>query len=317
MLSVRAMSDSGRGGTWLARVFWILAGGEVVLAVSGIWANSAISTGLAASDHDLLLDYALPMVIVLLAELMWVVFLMRKNKVAPAIGLALLLVPLLLYGSQTQTVLTAFVVTPSPELVRSGHGFSRRADRALADAIVARDAAKVAALAPAAKLKEPNWNRETFMHLALEEGGADYGVVAALLSAGGDPDGEAFDFATDHKDMRLLRMTIDAGIDLNIRGKWSPRFFSAFDWLEGLSLALEHGANPDAEDYGGESAMTLAVSYGNWPLVDILLAHGARIDDAAHQRSVRAAVLAKTKEIHERGGQLPPQLAALSARVDQ
>src|SRR5215475_5336806 len=100
------MSDSWRGGIWLARSFWVVAAAQVLLAVAGIVGNSAIQTGFAASKHDVLLEIALPLVIVLLGELMGVIALMR-NGVAYAIGLALLLAAPALYGAQTLNVLTA------------------------------------------------------------------------------------------------------------------------------------------------------------------------------------------------------------------
>jgi hypothetical protein len=315
------MSDSRRGGVWLARVFWILASGEVLLALAGIAGNSAIQTGFAVSEHDVLLKIALPLVVVLLGELMGVIALMR-NEVAYAIGLALLVTPPSLYATQTLTVLTAFVMTPSAETVRSGHGFTRPSDRALADAIVAPDAAKVASLAPAANLNVPGWNNKTFMRLALENG-ADYGVVVALLRAGADPDREVFDTAISHKDLRLLRAMIDAGVDMSNPGeRWNPRFFATLDWPEALSLILEHGASTEAEDREGYTAMMWVVYSEHWPAVDILLAHGARIDDVADRTTqrgttLRSVVLAKTKQISERHDEIPPQLAAVAARFHQ
>jgi ankyrin repeat protein len=268
-----------------------------------------------------LLETALPLVIVLLGELMGVTALMR-NEVAYAIGLPLLLAAPALYGSRTGTVLIAFVMTPSAEMVQAGHGFTRPADRALANAIVARDAAKVASLAPAANLNAPGWDNKTFVRLALENG-ADHGVVVALLSAGADADREVFDAAISHKDLQLLRAMIEAGVDMSNRGeRWNPRLFATLDWPEGLSLILEHGGNTEAEDREGYTAMMWAVYSERWPAVDILLVHGARIDDVTHRTSqrgttLRSIVLAKTKQMDERHSEIPPQLAAVAARFSQ
>lgn len=62
--------------------------------------------------------------------------------------------------------------------------FTGTANRALAGAIVAGDAAREASIAPSANPNAVGWNGMTFMRLALEQGHAKPDVVAALLRAG-------------------------------------------------------------------------------------------------------------------------------------
>ena len=268
-------------------------------------------------DYYWFLSLVLPIVVALLGEIMGVVALIR-NAVAYAIGLALLLAPPLFYGTYVTTVLTVFVVTPSAEALKASHGFTQSADRALADAIVARDAAKVASLAPAAHLNEVGWNSMTFMHLALTDGGADPGVVTALLRAGTDPDQDhLFGSVLYNKKERLLRAVIDAGVDLNRKTGWgAPQIFEALRWPEGLALMLEHGANTEAEDLNGRTAIMQAVIWEDWPAIDVLLSRGALIDHTGHDReSLRDFVPKQAKQIRDRHGVIPPQLAALAARL--
>jgi len=252
-----------------------------------------------------------------------------RNGVAYGIGLALAVVPPLYFGSR---VVGDFVTTPSGKALEAGHGyFTAPAERALADAIVAGDAAKVASLLPAANPNAVGWNSMTFMRLALVDGRANPGVVAALLRAGANPDqGQQMLFGSINdgpqadsgamitgKNEPLLRAVIDAGVDLNHKDlQGQPRFFSALRWGEGLAFMLEHGANAEAEDAKGNTAIMLAVMLWQWPAVDVLLAHGARIDRLNHEGvSLRDLVMEKLERYRRDRRDAPPQLSALEARL--
>jgi hypothetical protein len=100
----------------------------------------------------------------------------RKPRVY-AVGLALVSVPALWFGFISASNLALREAAPSSADQAAGRGyFAMPADRALADAIVAGDAAKVASLAPAANLGAEGWGRMTFMRLALENGHASHDV---------------------------------------------------------------------------------------------------------------------------------------------
>jgi ankyrin repeat protein len=255
-------------------------------------------------------------------------FALVRNRVVRGIALVLAIAPPLIIGAR---YVGGALTSPSAEALNAGHGyFTRPADRALADAVVAGDGRKVAELAPAANTNAIGFNDMTFMSLALNEGRADPDVVAALLRAGADPDQDnqmLFGFMTESdavygmmikdKNERLLRAVIDAGIDLNHENRENlPRFFSALKWPEGLALMLEHGANPEAEDKDGATAITWAVKLRYWPAIDVLLAHGARIDHVAHDgKGLRDAVREELARYQQDRRDAPPQLLALAERL--
>jgi hypothetical protein len=307
----------------LSRLFWIVAGGDVVVALALLL---KIATG-AVSRYDWLVEVLLPAFVVLAGVVMGVVALIRK-PVAYGIGLALAVVPPLGYAAE---IVGDFLTTPSEEAREAGGGyFTASADRALANAIVAGDAAKVAALAPAANPNAVGWNGMTFLRLALLDGHANPDVVAALLRAGANPDqGQQMLFGSVNdgsqadsgamitgKNERLLRTVIDAGVDLNHRDpQGQPRFFSALRWPEGLVLMLEHGADVAAEDSKGNNALMVAVMLWQWPAIDVLLAHGAPIDRVNHEgMRLRDLVTEKLERYRKDQRDAPPQLSALAAQ---
>jgi hypothetical protein len=250
---------------------------------------------------------------------------LTRYSVAPGIGLASAIALPLIYGN----LYPLGRATPSDEALRAGHGyFLRAADRALADAIVAGDGAKAVSLVPAVNPNTVSWQDMTFMHLALEKGHADVDpdVVAALLKAGADPDQD--DHLLLHfmaalapdagaaivaKNDRLLTAVFDARIDLNhVDQTGMPRYFHVLEWTHGLSRMLDHGANTEAEDSDGNTAIMSAVWNRDWQSIDVLLAHGARLDHVNHKgASLRDLALIASSWDRE----VYPPLAALVARL--
>jgi hypothetical protein len=308
----------------LRRLFWIVTCADVLVALALLL---KIATG-PVSRYDWLVELLLLAFIVLAGAVMGVVALIRK-PVAYGVGLALAVVPPLGYTGQ---IVGDFLTTPSQREQEAGRGyFTAPADRALADAVVAGDAAKVASLLPAANPNAVGWNGMTFMRLALLDGHANPDVVAALLRAGANPDqGQQMLFGSVNdgsgadsgamitgKNERLLRAVIDAGVDLNRRDlEGQPRFFSALRWPEGLALMLGHGADVEAEDTKGNTALMVAVMLWQFPAIDVLLAHGARLDRVNHD-GMRLSDLVREKLERFRNDQrdAPPQLSVLAARL--
>jgi ankyrin repeat protein len=308
----------------LPRFFWIVACGDVALALALLL---KIATG-PVSRYDWLVELLLLAFVVLVGAVMGVVALIRK-PVAYGIGLALAAVPPLGYAAQ---IVGDFLTTPSEEAREAGRGYcTAPADRALANAIVAGDAAKVASLLQAANPNAVGWNGMTFMRLALLDGHANPDVVAALLRAGANPDqGQQMLFGSVNdgseadsgamitgKNERLLRAVIDAGVDLNHRDlEGQPRFFSALRWPEGLALILERGASVKAEDTKGNTAIMVAVLLWHWPAIDVLLAHGTGIEHVNHEGvSLRVLVMEKLERYRKDQRDAPPQLSVLAARL--
>src|SRR5258708_850793 len=184
------MADNGRGIS-LAKVFWIVACLDVILI---------LIPAVEEANHDPgqfsgLVVFAEIAVVVFLAVIMLVVAIARR-PVAYIIGLGLIAMPTLYVAIGYTNHFISLATRPTDADIaaeqvarKASHGdFTTAADRALAEAIVAGDASKVASLAPAANLKAEGRYGMTFMRLALEDGHAEPEVVVALLRAGADPD---------------------------------------------------------------------------------------------------------------------------------
>lgn len=313
------MPDNRRG-LGLRRAFWVVACGDVLLFFAWLLQVENSQGG----EFTGLVVFFLLVLLGLAGAIIGAVALIRRPA-AYAAGLALLVVPPLLWGMHAFADFLSYATAPSVEALQAGHGyFATAPDRALADAIVVGDAVKAASLAPAANLNAEGLGGMTYMRLVLEQGHANPDVVAALLRAGIDPDqdhqllfgylggGRGLMIAGENEP--LLRAALDAGIDLN---QWSPegfpRFFSGLSWPEGLALMLEHGADTEAEGKDGNTAIMWAVMLRRWPCVDVLLAHGARLDHVAHDgKSLRDIVAEARLGLN---GESPPQLAALEAHL--
>ena len=308
----------------LKRLFWIVAGGDMLVLL-------ALTADTVVGPHGQFAGLVVAMflaIILLLGVIMIGVALIRR-PVAYGFGLALVIWPPLYWAGQ---YFGQWVTTPSESSLAAGHGYFPGApEQALADAIVAGDAAKVVALAPAAKLDTVGWDRMTFMRLGLDDGHADPDVVVALLKAGASPEQDQqylFGSMNDGsqatsgamitgKNEKLLRAVIEAGVDLNLLDlQGDPRFLTALRWPEGLAVMLEHGANTETESKGGKTALMWAVMLWHWPAVDVLLAHGARVDHVDHEgTSLRDLVAEKLGRFRADRTDVPAPLAELEARL--
>ncbi len=301
------MSDD-KGKPWLATLFWIAACGNLLLVL----VLTLKELGHQGEFSGLVIIFGLAIVVCLIVVIV-IVAAIRKPT-AYGIGLALVSLPALWFISLSARDLAQRLAAPSIADQEAGRGyFSTPADRALADAIVAGDTAKVASLAPAGNLGAEGWGGMTFMRLALENGHANHDVLAILLRAGIDPDQNSsllYQMIYNQKDEALLRVVIDSGVDLSKhmgRGNWF--YFVGYGWPEGLALVLDHGADPEAQDPDGYTEIMRATRAQSWPTVETLLAHGARIDHVAHDgRSLRELLPEAIEGSH---GEIPPRISAL------
>ena len=150
----------------LATVFWIAASLNL-LFIAG-WVLDFVQ-GNARGQADGLIFLFLIGVVVLLGGLM-VVFARVYNPVFRGLALVVVAIPLLHRGVVFAKNQAETLASPSRASLLAGHGyFQSPADCALADAIVAGDARKVAELAPAANLKAVGFDGMTFLKLALHE----------------------------------------------------------------------------------------------------------------------------------------------------
>ena len=302
------MSDE-KGKSWLAKLFWIAACGNVLLVLVPTLREWSHPQG-QFSGVVVFIGFAF---LVCLIAVIAIVAAIRK-PVAYGIGLALVSLPAVWFVLASAKDLAQRAAAPSIADQEAGRGyFSTPADRALAEAIVAGDAAKVASLAPRANLAAEGWGQMTFMRLALENGHANHDVLAILLRNGIDPDQDAsllYQMIYNQKDEALLRVVIDSGVDLSKhmgRGSWF--YFIGYDWPEGLALVLDHGADTEAQDSVGYTEIMRATRAQSWPTVESLLAHGARIDHVGNDgRSLRDLMPEAIAGYH---GEIPPRIAAL------
>lgn len=84
---------------------------------------------------------------------------------------------------------------------------------------------------------------------------------------------------------------------------------SAARSVETCRVLLEHGAPPDAPQHQGWTALMSAAQHGLEPLVDLLLAHGARLDVRADDGRT-AAALALAAGHHALAARLTPPSAS-------
>jgi hypothetical protein len=302
-----------KGNPWLARAFWIAACGNVLLVLIPAldeWNHPRGQfSGLAVIGLLAIVAF-LAVVIAIIATI--------RTPTAYGFGLALVCMPAIWYASVSLVDLGQRLAAPSIADQDAGRGyFSTPAERALADAIVAGDVAKVASLASAANLGAEGWDRMTFMRLALENGGANHDVLGILLRNGIDPDQDSsllYQSIYSQKDAALLRVVIDSGVDLGKhmgRGQWF--LFVGYDWPEGLALVLDHGADTEAQDAMGYTEIMRAARAQSWPTVESLLAHGARIDHVANDGRGLRELLAEA--IAGYRGEIPPRIATLQASL--
>lgn len=302
-----------KNAPWLPKLFWMAACSNVLLVLI----PSTQEVNHPQGEFSGLVVIGLLLIILYLAVVTAVVAAIRK-PIAYGVGLALVSVPLLWWSTMAMNILVQRLAAPSIEDQEAGRGyFTTPTDRALADAIVAEDAAKVVSLAPAANLGAVGWGQMTFMRLALGSGHANPDVLAALLRAGIDADQDSsalYLIIYNEKNEALLRLVIDAGVDLNKhmgRGQWI--YFARYDWPEGLALILDHGADTEAQDAMGYTEIMRAVQAESWPTAELLLTHGARIDHVGNDgRSLRDLLPEAIARSHVG---IPPRIAELQARL--
>ena len=306
----------------LSRSFWIVAVANLLLGlVLMVQVATSVTSRYDGLVQLLLLGF-LVLTVALAALVAWI-----DRPVAYGIGLALALLPPVAVGSQ---LMEGVVARLGGGAEAAAGAFAGRAERALAQAILAGDAGAAAAALAAANPNAVGRHGMTFLRLALSEGRADPAIVAALLRAGADPDQDhqmLFGSVNDGsvaesgamitgRDEALLRAVLAAGVDLDQADpQGQPRFFSALRWPEGLALMLRHGADIEAADREGNTAIMVAVLLWHWPAIDVLLAQGARLDRVNQRgQSLRDIVLDRLDRYRRDGREAPPQLQALAAR---
>jgi hypothetical protein len=211
-----------------------------------------------------------------------------------------------------------------PDMATGEGYFDAPADRDLAAALVACnfyedppncDFPKIDALARAANVNAIGRRDKTFMDLALEAG-AFPEVVGSLLRAGetaGDARGQAMHYACEQVKPDLARAVLAAGVDPNLRqADGMPYMILAIARPGGLAAFLDAGADANAETPDGHTALMEAVRSMRFESVALLLAHGAREDRVATDRTTLDKLMADVPP--DMLKDLPPDVGAFVKR---
>lgn len=121
--------------------------------------------------------------------------------------------------------------------------------------------------------------------------GGDIGLVELLLSHGADPGAWDTDrmetpllTASDPPEFEAVRLLLEAGADPNVRrsdGESPLRLCVRNRSHETAALLLRHGAEKTINEFGGDLAWTalgIAASNFDLPMIELLLAAGAKLD---------------------------------------
>jgi len=211
-----------------------------------------------------------------------------------------------------------------PDMATGEGYFDTQAERDLAHAIVACDVhddpptcdfPKIDALVRAANVNTVGLRDKTFMDLALEAG-AFPEVVGSLLRAGetaGDARRKAMHYACEQAEPKLARAVLAAGVDPNLReADGTPYMIRATAMPDGLAAFLDAGADVNAENPDGHTALMEAVRSDNFESVALLLAHGAREDRVGNDGTTLEKLMADVPP--EMLKDLPPDVNAFVKR---
>lgn len=301
---------------WFGPLFWFVAGSELFLALCGLLMVATSPRGHGFIDLSGLLIASFRAIAVVLAIVM-LVFARSRGRVLRWLMMGIVVSPPVCFAAWW---IRASAAIPSAVSMKAGHGyFQEKVERMLADAIVAGDAEAVMALAPKANIDVAGYAGMTFLRLALSQDEVRPPVIAALLRAGATSDRlDVAEYIERRRDEPLLHAVCDKDVPFAISNRGGqPWFFDVLGWSAGLTFILEHCADIEAKDLSGDTAIMHAVIIGAWPGIDVLLAHGARLDHVGGRGgSLRDMVQQKVKTYQEEHRVMPAQLLTLAKRVD-
>ncbi len=270
------------------RVFWILILVEVAVLAAVFVAGLKSPSESGGREMGLGFGVVLPGVVLVFAAL---VYANASSSVAKNIAMGIAAAPVLILiviwgrGFSLDSAVAGSMVK----------AFHDPGQRVLAKAIAGNNVSKVRELAGRTKLNEPGTNAlsgsdSTLLTLALSEATpASIEIVRVLLKAGANPNQASekgwtipLVRAIQLKKPELVAVLLDAGANPNQQDpNGGVAYYVALDNVDDSSLAifetlLVRGANLEAVDKGGKTALMVAAIYGNWKAMDILLKRGAR-----------------------------------------
>lgn len=242
----------------------------------------------------------------------------RRSRVVSGVAMLAIASPLVAIGA---TAVRDVWLNHGVAELQAGRGyFSAPAASELAEAIVRRDGAAVAALAPKTDVNAAGLYGMTFLKLALGDKDFDLGIVRTLLAAGANPnqdDGWPVSKALYYGSAPLLAAVLAAGGDPNtLDAQKLPVSFNAIQHPELIGQLLAGGAKLEAVDFRNRTLLLHAARERSWQAANILLDSGA--NQLAVDRDGKSALdllLEAEQEDRDNGRAVDPGLTALETRL--
>lgn len=316
----------------LNRIFWglfVFETGAFVVALIYVLSKGSRGWGPEGPVGAWLLAIP-PLVLIILAALVQV----RKTDGARLFGIVVMGIPLLQLVAGP--VRGAFLRRSVDRSLAGDDAFKQPAQRNLAHAIHAHDAALAMSLIPAAGDLNTVYNDETLLRFALvnvDSSAASRQIVQALLDAGAKPDvtpgQNAANLILAIPDPELTGMLLRAGANPNHRldsldrpAWWDVLSHDSDAGFETLKLLLEHGADLSLRDREGGPVASAAYHawmshISSWRVVQLLIERGATWkDEQSYGRTVIDMFNDRFREREGSADGVPPSMTWLKARFD-
>jgi hypothetical protein len=144
--------------------------------------------------------------------------------------------------------------------------------------------------------------------------GAEPDVLRIVLKGGKPPeDVSSWLLETaccDSSDLLLLRAALEGGVDPNTKKQdGNPYLFNTLQWPQGLAAYLDAGAQIDAPDREGYTALMRAITWHQYEAAELLITRGAARNKAAPDGTTSEMLLSAIPP--EDAAKLPPALRAV------
>ena len=315
----------------LSRIFWgLFAFESVAFAVAMLWVFSKGSRGWGPEGPVGGWLIAIPPLLLIgLAAMVQ----SRKTDKAYLFGIVVMGIPLVqLVGGPIYSAIQSRAVDRS---LRGDDAFKNPAQRNLAHAIRAHDAALARSLIPAAGDLNIVYNDESLLRFAIvnvDTSAASREIVQALLDAGADPSltpgANVGNLVLAIPDPQVTGMLLKAGADPNhIDSSERPAWWNVLSndsdaAFETLNLLLEHGADVKLRDReGGPVAFAAYHAWmshsSSWRAVQLLVERGATWkDEQAYGRTVLDMFNDSLEERERSADGVPPSMTWLKATFE-
>jgi hypothetical protein len=127
------------------------------------------------------------------------------------------------------------------------------------------------------------------LYTAIERGQPDV-LIRSILARGVEPNGEILLLAMEKQRFEIARQFIQGGVNVNYQYEGMTPLLHAARWgnLELARMLVDHGANINARDRNGNTALAIARNNGHIPVQDFLIERGA-VESAYNDRPAQSA----------------------------